>query len=287
MRILLTGAKGQLGCELQRVLIGEELVLVDLPDYDVTDPAVGQRIARHRPDCVIHAAAYTDVDGCEQNKELAFEVNAAGTRRVAEAAANAGARLVYLSTDYVFDGKKAEPYTETDDVNPINIYGLSKLKGEEEAVKACSRTTIIRTSWLYGRQGKNFVKTMLRLAAVQSEIRVVDDQRGSPTLASNLAKVIAGLIHEDPPVVLHAGGQGECSWFEFARTIIADAGLQCRLIPISSQESGRLANRPSYSVLSINTLRGLGFNLPPWREALQEFLTQQASPTAGAEAANT
>src|SRR5438552_8689905 len=146
MRILVTGAKGQLGQELQRVLRGMDVISANRPDYELTDPMVGEKIATQRPDLVIHAAGYTDVDGCERNPETAFTVNAQGTRRVATGAATADARLIYISTDYVFDGKKMEPYTERDPVNPLNVYGRSKLAGEEEAVKSCRRTLVLRTS---------------------------------------------------------------------------------------------------------------------------------------------
>src|SRR5438445_1802983 len=153
MRILVAGAKGQLGQELQRVLRGEEVIAADRPEYALTDPTLGEKIATQRPDLMIHAAAYTDVDGCERDPETAFTVNAQGTRRVAEGAAKANARLIYISTDYVFDGKKTEPYTERDPVNPLNVYGRSKLAGEEEAVKGRRRKLVLRTSWLYGVHG--------------------------------------------------------------------------------------------------------------------------------------
>src|SRR5438445_6323576 len=203
MRILVTGAKGQLGQELQRVLRVEEVIAANQPEYELTDPMLGENIAAQRPDLVIHTAAYTDVDGCERNPESAFAVNAQGTRRVAEGAAKANARLIYLSTDFVFDGKKTEPYTERDPVNPLNVYGRSKLAGEEEAVKGCHRTLVLRTSWLYGVHGKNFVKIILSLAGTQPEIRVVEDQRGSPKYALQLAHVIAGLIRSDVTVLIN------------------------------------------------------------------------------------
>src|SRR2546426_11181778 len=209
MRILITGAKGQLGQELQRVLTGEDVIAADRPDYELTDPKVGEKIASTRPNLVIHTAGYTDVDGCEREPEIAFTVNAQGTRRVAEGAAKANARLIYLSTDYVFDGKKTEPYTERDPVNPLNVYGRSKLAGGEEAVKDCRRTLVLRTAWLYGVDGQKFVKTILSLAVVQPEVRVGEDQRGSPTYARHLAQVIAGLIRSDLTGVIHAGGAGD------------------------------------------------------------------------------
>src|SRR5947209_18213909 len=206
MRILVTGANGQLGQELQRVLRGEGVIAADQPEYELTDPMVGEKIATQRPDLVIHAAGYTDVDGCERNPETAFTVNAQGTRRVAEGAAKADARLIYISTDYVFDGKKMEPYTERDPVNPLNVYGRSKLAGEEEAVKGCRRTLVLRTSWLYGVHGKNFVKTILSLAVTQPEVRVVEDQRGSPTYARHLAQRVAGLLRADATGRMHDVG---------------------------------------------------------------------------------
>ena len=276
MRILVTGAKGQLGYELQRVLSDEDLVLANRPEYELTDPKVGEKIAAQRPDLVIHTAAYTDVDGCERNPETAFTLNAQGTRRVAEGATKANARLIYISTDYVFDGKKTEPYTERDPVNPLNVYGRSQLAGEEEALKGCRRTLVLRTSWLYGVHGKNFVKTILSLAGTQPEIRVVEDQRGSPTYARHLAQVIAGLIRSDVTGVIHAGGEGECSRYEFAKAILQEAGLSCRVVPISIAESGRLAWRPPYSALSTAFLHQHGLSLPPWREGVRQFLADQA-----------
>src|SRR2546427_6521056 len=276
MRILLTGANGQFGYELQRALSGEDLILADQPDYELTDPKLGDKIASTRPNLVIHTAGYTDVDGCERDPELGFAVNAQGTRRVAEGAVKANARLIYLSTDYVFDGRRTTPYTERDPVNPLNVYGRSKLAGEEEAVKGCRRTLVLRTSWLYGVHGKNFVKAILNLAVTQPEVRVVEDQRGSPTYARHLAQVIAGLIRSDVAGVIHAGGEGECSRYEFAKAILQEAGLECRVMPISMAESGRLAWRPPYSVLSTAFLRQHGLSLPPWWEGVRQFLVDRA-----------
>src|SRR5437867_32277 len=275
MRILVTGAKGQLGQELQRILRGEEVIATDHPEYGLTDPVLGEKIATQRADRVIHTAAYTDVDGCERDPETAFTVNAQGTRRVAEGAAKANARLIYLSTDYVFDGKETEPYTERDPVNPLNVYGRSKLAGEEEALKGCRRTLVLRTSWLYGVHGKNFVTTILHLAVTQPEVRVVEDQRGSPTYARHLAQVIAELIRSDVTGVIHAGGEGECSRYEFAMAILQEAGLGCRVVPISTAESGRLALRPHYSALSTAFLHQHGLSLPPWREGVRQFLVDR------------
>jgi len=280
MRILVTGARGQLGQELQQVLQGEEVIAADQPEYELTDSKLGEQIAAQRPDLVIHAAAYTDVDGCERDPDLAFRVNVEGTRRVAEGTTKAGARLLCLSTDYVFDGKKTEPYTEQDPVNPLNVYGRSKLMGEKEALKVCPKALIVRTSWLYGMHGKNFVKTILCLAATQPEIKVVNDQRGSPTYARDLAGVIVELIGRDRRGVVHAGGEGACTWYEFACAITQEAGYSCRVVPISTAESGRLAVRPAYSVLSTALLRRYGLRLPPWQDGLHRFMAERATEIA-------
>jgi dTDP-4-dehydrorhamnose reductase len=277
MRILVTGANGQLGYELLRALTGEEVIPADQPDYELTDPQMGDKIAATHPNLVIHTAGYTDVDGCERDPETAFHVNARGTRRVAEGAAKANARLIYISTDYVFDGKKTEPYTERDPVNPLNVYGRSKLVGEEEALAVCPETLIIRTSWLYSVSGANFVKTILQLAAARPEIRVVNDQRGSPTYARDLAGAIAKLIRRDVRGLVHAGGAGECTWYEFAVAIVQEAGSDCKLVPISTAECGRLAARPAYSVLSTALLRQHGLSLLPWRTGLQRFIADQTA----------
>lgn len=275
MRILMTGARGQLGHELARGLTGDTLILADHLAYDLTEPAVGHKIAEQRPDVIIHAAAFTNVDGCERDPNTAFQVNARGTRRVAEGAARTGARLVYVSTDYVFDGGQTRPYVETDPVHPLNMYGWSKLLGEQEAQDACPDALIVRTSWLYGVHGKNFVKTILQLAANQSEIRVVNDQRGSPTYARHLAGMIGELIRRNVCGVIHVGGEGACSWYDFATAILQEAGSQCRVVPISTAESGRLAKRPGYSALSTALLKRYGLELPPWREGLKQFFVDQ------------
>jgi dTDP-4-dehydrorhamnose reductase len=276
MRILLTGANGQLGYELQKALAGDALILADQPDFDLTDPHVTRKIVEQRPQTIIHAAANTDVDGCERDPEAAFRVNAGGTRLVAQAAAMIGAYLIYLSTDYIFDGKKAEPYTESDSANPLNAYGRSKLQGEHEVLAAGRDTLIVRTSWLYGVHGKNFVKTILQSAATQPEVRVVEDQQGSPTYARELAGVMVGLIRQGVRGVVHAGGEGSCSWHEFAAAILAQAQIRCRNVPIASVDSGRLAPRPPYSVLSTARLQQYGLQLSPWRHALKRFMEDYA-----------
>ena len=291
MRILITGASGQLGCELKEVLKAEQLTLADLPEFDVAKAGVEERVAAARPDVIIHAAAYTDVDGAEQEPERANAVNAEGTERVAKAAAKTGARFVYLSTDYVFDGRKSTPYLETDEPNPLSVYGRSKLEGERLALACCPRTVILRTAWLYGTHGKNFVKTIMKLALEQQELRIVADQRGCPTYARDLAVAIAKLIKLDtsnlePPSTglgavslpngrtVHLTGSGDCTWYEFACEIVSLMGSPARVHPITTAESKRKARRPPYAVLANTVLAKNGINLPNWKDALARFMSE-------------
>lgn len=276
MRIFITGADGQLGHELQRALAKHELVLGLHPEFDLLNPEVGNHIRAVRPAVVVHAAAYTDVDGAEENPELAMAVNARGTEYVARAAAEVGARLVTFSTDYVFDGKKQTPYFETDPPNPINVYGKSKLEGERLALSCCPNTLVVRTSWLYGSQGNNFVKTIMRKAVERTELRVVGDQRGCPTNAADLADALRKLIDLDisrlEPRTLHLTGSRDCTWHEFACAIVSEIGLSIPVRLITTPETGRPAPRPSYSVLGNRVLAQVGITLPPWRESLKRFL---------------
>jgi dTDP-4-dehydrorhamnose reductase len=279
MRILITGASGQLGQALQRVLHDHQLTLLDRPGFDLTKPGVEESIVAARPDVVIHAAAYTDVDRAEREPERAMAVNAEGTARVAKATADAGARLVYLSTDYVFDGRQRVPYCETDEPNPINVYGRSKREGERRALACCPNALVIRTAWLYGAYGTNFVRTIMCLAFEQTELRVVSDQRGSPTHAGDLALALAKLVALDPsifePRTLHLTGAGDCTWYEFACEIVSLIGAPARVRPISTEESHRAARRPAYTVLANRVLAGAGIVLPHWKEALERFVRDE------------
>ena len=278
MRILITGARGQLGRELQQVLQDHQLTLLDLPGFDLTKPGVEASIAGATPDVVIHAAAYTDVDGAEREPDLAMAINVEGTEHVAKGAAMAGARLLYLSTDYVFDGRQGVPYRETDRPNPLNEYGRSKHEGEQRALAHCPNTLVIRTAWLYGAHGKNFVKTIMQQALKQDELRVVSDQRGSPTHAGDLAIALLKLIKLNTwnfePRTLHLTGSGDCTWYEFAREIVSLIGSPVRVLPISTAESMRAAQRPLYAVLSNRVLAEAGIELPHWKDALGRFLNQ-------------
>ncbi len=272
MRIFITGSEGQLGHELAEVLKGETLFLGKELEQDITDEKIMVQIYDFQPEVVIHAAAYTDVDGCENNRDLAHRVNAVGTHHVARAAEKSGAKLVYISTDYVFSGRKRTPYVETDNPHPLNVYGQSKWEGEQFVQQSCSRYMILRTSWLYGRVGKNFVRTILSKADQEEELRVINDQVGCPTYAKDLAAAIATLIKIETYGLYHAAGQGPCSWFEFAEEILKLAGISKKVIPISSQDLNRPARRPRYSALSQQKLNGLGIALRPWRDALAEFI---------------
>ena len=272
MRILITGANGQLGCDLQRTLASHELILMDLPTFDLTKSSCEEKIASARPDLVIHAAAYTDVDGAEQQPDLAMAVNAQGTEWVARGATRANARLIYISTDYVFDGLKRTPYLESDLANPLNQYGKSKLEGERRSLAHCRNTLVVRTSWLYGSHGKNFVKTMMRLAVEQAELRVVADQRGCPTNSADLAQSFTKMLRLDIQGIVHATGTGDCTWYELASAIVSAMGRQTPIHPITTAEAGRRAARPSYSVLANCVLKQSEITLPHWRDSLIQFV---------------
>ncbi len=272
MRILITGANGQLGCELRRVFASETLILKDLPDFDLTGSGVEEEIAGARPDLIIHAGAYTNVDGAEREPDRAMAINAAGTAQVARAAARAGARLLYISTDYVFPGTQRHPYSEDDVPAPVNAYGLSKWRGEQAVAESGADALIVRTAWLYGSMGNNFVKSIMRAALTQPSLRVVDDQRGSPTSVEDLTAVIKATAAGSVQGLLHVTNRGDCTWYEFARAIVEEMNLEIPVVPISTVEAGRLAPRPAYSVLGQQRLARLGLAPRDWREALNQFV---------------
>ena len=259
-RILVTGAGGQLGHALLESF--PEATGLTRAEWDVTHPAPAGTAAG----LVLHAAAWTDVDGAEDDPQGAAAVNVGGTKHAAEL----GAPLVYYSTDFVFDGRKREPYVESDPTNPLSAYGRTKLHGEAAAGE---EAWIVRTSWLFGATGHNFVRTMLRLGAERDEVSVVDDQRGSPTYVGHLAEATKAIV-ELPYGRRHAAAEGDCTWAEFAEAIFEEAGLACRVRRITSEELGRPAPRPAYSVLRSehpDTPR-----LPHWREGLRECLARLA-----------
>lgn len=283
MRIFVTGANGQLGSEAPRAFAGQDIISGTRPDFDLTDESlVRTAIERSQPDLVLHAGAYTDVDGCERDPDRAYRTNALGTRFVARAARDVGATLVYVSTDYVFDGSGGAPYLEWDEPHPLSVYGRSKLAGEREAMSGNERTYVVRTSWVYSPRARNFVKTMLRLAAERPELTVVDDEVGGPTLAADLADAIANLVGRPLYGVYHLANAGSCSRYELARATIQLAGLHARVLPVSSavylQRNPLPARRPANSTLRNIAAAALGIELRPWEDALREFIASSPTP---------
>jgi len=264
-RVLITGAGGQLGHALEKAFAGDDVVALLRGDWDVTHPA-DSTLAAGDLDLVLHTAAWTDVDGAEADPQGAAAVNVAG---VAHAAA-LKAPLVTFSTDYVFDGRKRSPYVESDGPSPMSAYGRTKLHGEAAAGQ---NAWVLRTSWLFGSTGHNFVRTMLRLGEERDEVSVVDDQRGCPTFVGHLAAAVRELVDGDLPKGLwHVAAAGECTWAEFAEAIFEDAGLACRVRRIRSAELERPARRPAYSVL--RSERAGAPTLPHWREGLRACLAE-------------
>ncbi len=275
MRIALTGSDGMLGSDITKVFTDVELITLTLRDFDITDlDKTKKNIKEIKPEYLIHAAAYTDVDGSENNPDKAFLVNGIGTRNVAIACQDINCPIVYISTDYVFDGKKKEPYNEWDISNPINKYGLSKLIGENFVTSLTNRFYIVRTSWLYGKNGKNFVDTILRLMSERKEVEVVDDQKGSPTYTYDLAVTLRELIGKGFGIY-HISNTSQCSWYEFALEIAKLKGMNTNIKPITSNKFKRPAKRPFFSVLNNTMLRLEGIKgLRHWKEALKEYLEQ-------------
>lgn len=284
-RIVVTGADGMLGTEVVGALADAyDVVGVDLGELDITDgDAVRSFVADASPAVVVNCAAYTDVDGAEAAREAAFAVNVRGTGHLAGACAAAGSYLVHLSTDYVFDGTKEAAYTEADEPCPINVYGASKLEGEREVERSGARSLVVRTAWLYGHGGRNFVEFVLRAAAEGGPLRIVDDQRGAPTNARDLALILRELIARRPRGIVHATNDGACSWYEFTREILAAAGsAEVPVEAIASADLDRPAPRPANSVLSLERLVSiLGWRPRVWTEAVREYVGERQALHAG------
>ena len=284
-RMLVIGAKGMLGRDLLNILQSSDgtdsLKNVEVIGWDVDEIDIRQevgtlsKIESLRPDVVIHLAAYTDVDGCEINPEEAFRVNAEGTKHVARGARACGARVVYLSTDYVFDGEKKEGYVESDSPRPLNVYGQTKLKGEQYLQERVEDHLIIRTQWLYGKYGKNFVSSILRQAREKQTLAIVNDQTGSPTYTVDLSMAIRTLIQHNSRGIFHVANREVCTWYALGQAILKFSRIEgVSLMPISSKELSRRAARPSYSLLNTEKLRReTGMSLRPWPEALKEYLS--------------
>jgi dTDP-4-dehydrorhamnose reductase len=268
-----------LGSELVQSLRGSADVMgTDIDDFDITDrDATLRALFDMRPRAVVNCAAYTDVDGAEGDRVRAFAVNQGGAANVARGAAAVGAFLVHLSTDYVFDGEGKEPYREEDRPHPVSVYGQSKLAGEESVRASAARFLIVRTAWLYGHLGRNFVETVLRLAEGGQDLRIVRDQWGAPTNARDLAVILGELLGGRARGVLHATNAGRCSWYEYAREILRIAGIEgVQVEPVPSSSYPRPARRPSFSVLSLERLSAvLGWTPRPWQEALLEYMNER------------
>jgi dTDP-4-dehydrorhamnose reductase len=284
VKLLITGANGMLASDVRRVAqaAGHQLVLVDLPELDITDePAVGSFFERERPAAVINCAAWTDVDGAETKRAQAQAVNADGAGNLARAAAGLAIPLLHLSTDYVFDGAapldaagRPRPYLESDPTAPQSVYGSSKLDGERQVLAASPRHTVVRTAWLYGVDGPNFVATMLRLASERDAVQVVDDQVGSPTWSGHLAPALIGLLERQVNGLVHLTGAGAVSWNGFAREIFRQAEVDCQVEPATSEQMARPAPRPAYSVLESE--RDDVLAMPPWQDGLAGYLAARA-----------
>lgn len=278
MRVLVIGGTGLLGKALVEEWHSDEVVSTGFAETDIRNAAqVAHLVARCRPQWTLMLAAYTDVDGCESNPQLAHEVNCAGAATVAKAAAQCGSRLLLVSTDYVFDGVKGTPYEIDDPVNPISVYGRSKAEAEARVREILPDCCIVRSSWLFGTAGKCFPNTILQLAETRKELTVVNDQVGRPTYNRDLAHVLVQLVRCGARGTIHAANSGQCSWFEFAQEIVRLAGLRNVTVkPVSSDEFKRPAARPRYSVLSFSSLQPYGIVLRDWREALRAYFEERA-----------
>lgn len=288
MKILVTGAKGQLGSQIINIIkngkseLGSissvytdaEVIGIDIEDLDITNISETEKyINGLKPDIIINPAAFTNVDACETNQDAAFKVNAIGARNLAIAAEQIGAKLLHISTDYVFNGVGVNPFREYDLPEPVSVYGKTKYAGEEFVKQFSTKYFIVRTAWLYGYNGKNFVKTIMKAAKENGHLDVVNDQRGNPTNAEDLAHHILKIALSEEYGVYHCTGKGECSWYDFAVKIVEFSKINCTVSPIDSSQSNRAAKRPAYSSLDNMMLRcTLGDDMRNWEEALKSFI---------------
>jgi dTDP-4-dehydrorhamnose reductase len=273
MRVTIFGATGMLGKALMRQWSGDEVTGLGSADADIRSLDQVQRaVYANKPDWIVLSAAYTDVDGCETNQSLAEAVNICGPVNVAQAALRPKAKLLFLSTDYVFNGKGTKPYEVSDARDPINFYGKTKAEAEEKVLQLLPEACIVRTSWLFGPWGKCFPDTILKLATTRSEIQVVDDQRGCPTYTFDLAGAIVQLCRANAKGIVHATNRGECTWFEFAREILKQSQSKTVLRPTTSDKFVRPAARPAYSVLSHASLNAYGITMRNWKDTVADYL---------------
>jgi len=279
MNFLIIGNRGQLGTDFERYCKAEShrVYGADLPEVDILDPAsLRAHRDQHRPDIIVNCSAYTNVDSCETEKETAMKINAEGVKNLAQCAEEGSIPLIHFSTDYVFDGSHETPYEESAEPNPNTVYGQSKLAGENNVRTYCSNYYIIRIAWLYGMYGGNFVKTMTRVglqaARKQTPVKVVDDQRGSPTWTVDICKQVLALVNTGAYGIYHCTSEGDCTWYEFTRYIYDHFQITASLLPCSTSEYPRPAPRPPYSVLENSQLKQLGINtMPHWKSAFDTF----------------
>jgi len=278
VKVLVFGASGMLGQDFLRAarLANHEVTGLAHRDADITDPtAVARAVESHAPEALVNCAAFTDVDGAEHESGEAMRVNADGARNVARAAAEVGASVVYPSSDYVFDGAKDSPYVESDEPMPLSSYGTSKLAGEVDTAAVNPRHFIVRSSWLFGLGGRNFVETMLELGADQDQVLVVRDQTGSPTYTAHLAEGLVRLISTDAYGLHHMAAGGQCTWYDFAVEIFERAGVDCTVMSATTADLARPASRPAYSVLG--TQYEDAIHLPDWQDGLRGYLAERAA----------
>ncbi len=278
MKILVTGIKGQLGYDVVKALKlrGHQPIGVDREEMDLmNDNMIQDFIMNLKPEAIIHCAAYTAVDQAEEEVEICYQINAEAVRVIAECAKALDIVMIYISTDYVFDGTKESEYVETDTPNPINVYGASKLKGEQYVQQLLKKFYIVRISWVFGINGKNFIKTMQRLGKEQNQLNIIHDQFGSPTYTADLAPLLVDMIETNQYGIYHVTNEGYCSWYEFATEIFKQIGLDITLHPITTDEYKTKAKRPLNSKMSKKKLNENGFHiLPTWKEALKNYLNQ-------------
>ena len=278
MKCFVTGANGQLGSDLicQLKSRGYDVLGTDVQEMDITDSSQVERVmGSYEPDVVFHCAAYTAVDRAEDETELCEKINAFGTKNIAKVCAKLGCKMIYISTDYVFDGEGTRPWEPDDPRSPLNAYGKYKYEGELEVEKYLSRYFIIRISWVFGKQGKNFVDTMLRLGKEHDELTVVDDQIGSPTYTWDLSRLLIDMAETEKYGAYHATNEGICSWYEFAKEIFRIKGMKTKVTPVSSDQYPVKAKRPKNSRMSKQKLLDQGFEpLPDWKDAVRRYLEQ-------------
>lgn len=278
MKILVTGVKGQLGYDVMNELAkrGHQGIGTDIEEMDITDAdSVNAVIKEAMPEAVIHCAAYTAVDAAEENEELCRKINAEGTQNIADVCKELDIKMVYISTDYVFQGKGTRAWEPDDEREPLNVYGQTKYEGELAVQNTLDKYFIVRIAWVFGLNGKNFIKTMLNLGKTHDTLTVVNDQFGSPTYTYDLARLLVDMVETDKYGIYHATNEGVCNWYEFACEIFKEAGMNVNVIPVSAAEYGAKAKRPSNSRMNKEKLTENGFEkLPTWQDALGRYLKQ-------------